>query len=116
MNVYFDYRARLMDYEQVVDDKGETFKYAYVDDFDWFLDTMEEVGTTVVSSDMTRQELKEKYSTCTTWRKDYTNTITPAPFNNMSTCIEILAMFEIDNGKRTNFVRSLLAKDEDWGV
>lgn len=116
MNVYFDECARLMDYEQIVDTEGEHFKYAYVDDFDWFLDTMERIGITVISSDMTRQELKEKYSTCIAWRKDYTNTITPAPFDNMSNCIEVLAMFEIDNGKRTNFVRSLLAKDEDWGV
>ena len=60
-----------------------------------------------------------------TWRNRFGGTIYKTngshgcintPFDNMKTCIEILAMFEIDNGKRTNFVRSLLAKDEDWGV
>ena len=47
MNVYFDYRARLMDYDRVVDDKGETFKYAYVENVDELIDLMETIGMNI---------------------------------------------------------------------
>lgn len=116
MNVYFDYKARLMDYEQVVDDKGETFKYAYVENVDELIDLMETIGMNIFNLPMTKEELKEKCSLYTTWRVDYTNSLMPAPFDNMKNCIEILATFEINNWKRSNSVRNLLAKDEDWGI
>ena len=116
MNVYFDYRARLMDYDQVVDDKGETFKYAYVDNVDELIDLMETIGMNIFNLPMTKEELKEKCSLHKTWRVDCIGSLMPAPFDKMKTCIEILAMFEINNWKKSNFVRDLLAKDEDWGI
>lgn len=118
MNVYFDSHARLMDYEQIVDTKGKYFKYAYVDNIDELISLMDTIRMDILTLPipMTKKEHEKKCSLYKTWRVDCTGALMPAPFDNMANCIEILAEFEIDNWKRSNFVRSLLEKDEDWGA